>query len=210
LTRGAASYSLTCKGGWKRCVGVLRFVGGERASTHVSVSVSVSGFSPASSLPPVIGARPLVDRGRSAVGNRMPSTPSPEPRFRVVQPPHFERPRGFVNGIVARGRTLWIAGQVGWEREGVFASSELPAQFARALDHILDIVREAGGGPEDIVNMTIYVTDLPAYKNGVKEIGAAWRQKMGRHYPAMALVGVAGLVEDGAKVEIQAQAVLAD
>ena len=133
-----------------------------------------------------------------------------EPRIRVIQPAHFERPRGFSNGMLARGRTLWVAGQVGWEREGVFASSELPAQFARALDHVLAIVRAAGGRPEDIVNMTIYVTDLEAYKQGAKAIGAAWRERLGRHFPAMALVGVAGLVEDGAKVEIQAQAVLPD
>lgn len=136
--------------------------------------------------------------------------PDPTARIRPIQPAHFERPRGYVNGMLTRGRTLWIAGQVGWEREGHFASSELPAQFARALDHVLDIVRAAGGRPEDIVNMTVYVTDLEAYKQGVKEIGAAWRDRLGRHFPAMALVGVAGLVEDGAKVEIQAQAVLPD
>lgn len=126
----------------------------------------------------------------------------------MVQPPHFAKPVGYVNGMVARGRTLYVAGQVGWEHDMTFASTELPAQFARALDHILDVVREAGGKPEHIVNLTAYVTDLDAYKRGVKEIGRAWRERMGRHFPAMALVGVAGLVEDGAKVELQAVAVL--
>ena len=112
--------------------------------------------------------------------------------------------------MIARGRTLWIAGQVGWEHDGHFASAELPAQFARALDHVLDVVREAGGRPEDVVNMTVYVTDLEAYKSGAREIGVAWRERFGRHFPAMALVGVAGLVEPGAKVEVQATASLPD
>ena len=134
----------------------------------------------------------------------------PSDRIRVVQPPHFARPVGYANGVVARGRTLHVAGQVGWEHDRSFASDEVPAQFARALEHVIDVVREAGGRPEDIVNMTVFVTDLAAYKRGVREIGAAWRALMGRHYPAMALVGVAGLVEDGAKVEIQAVASLPD
>jgi enamine deaminase RidA (YjgF/YER057c/UK114 family) len=133
---------------------------------------------------------------------------SDAPRVRAVQPPHFARPRGYANGMVASGRTLWVAGQVGWEHEGHFVATTLPAQFARALDHVLDVVREAGGAPSDIVNMTVYVTDLEAYRRGAREIGEAWRQRLGRHFPAMALVGVAGLVEDGALVEIQAQAVL--
>lgn len=129
-------------------------------------------------------------------------------RHQIVQPAHFARPRGYSNGIVAQGRTLYIAGQIGWEPDGSFASDELAPQFARALDNVLDVVRAAGGSPEDIVRMTVYVTDLPAYRGSVAEIGAAWRAKLGKHFPAMALVGVAGLVEPRAKVEIEATAVL--
>jgi enamine deaminase RidA (YjgF/YER057c/UK114 family) len=128
--------------------------------------------------------------------------------FEVVQPAHFAKPRGYANGIVARGRTLYVAGQIGWEHDGSFASDDLATQFGRALDHVLDVVRAAGGAPEHLVRMTVYVTDLPAYRGSLRAIGEAWRARLGRHYPAMALVGVAGLVEPRAKVEIEATAVL--
>lgn len=126
----------------------------------------------------------------------------------IINPPHFPRPRGYSNGVVASGRTLYVAGQVGWELDGTFASADLAHQLGRALDHVLDVLRAAGGAPEHVVRMTVYVTDLEAYRSSGKAIGAAWRERMGRHYPAMALVGVAGLVEPGAKVEIEATAVL--
>ncbi len=127
---------------------------------------------------------------------------------RIVQPSDFPRPRGYVNGLVADGPTLYIAGQIGWELDGSFASDELVQQFGRALDHVLAIVAAAGAQPTDLVRMTIYVTDLPAYRNNLREIGAAWRARLGSHFPAMALVGVAGLVEPRAKVEIEATCVL--
>ena len=130
-------------------------------------------------------------------------------RHHVVAPPGLPRPRGYSNGIVATGPTLYLAGQIGWETDGTFASDELAAQFARALDHVLAIVAAAGGVPSDLVRMTVYVTDLPAYRSSLPAIGAAWRERLGRHYPAMALVGVAGLVEPRAKVEIEATCVLA-
>jgi enamine deaminase RidA (YjgF/YER057c/UK114 family) len=126
----------------------------------------------------------------------------------VVQPPHWPRPRGYANGIVAEGRTLYVAGQIGWELDGSFASDDLCDQFAKALDHVLAVVCAAGGAPDQIARMTIYVTDLPAYRAGAPRIGAAWRERLGKHYPAMALVGVAGLVEPRAKVEIEATCVL--
>lgn len=141
----------------------------------------------------------------------MPTSTSASSHIQTVQPAHFPRPRGYANGVVSRGRTLHVAGQVGWEHDGTFQSDDLGFQFGRALDHVLDIVRAAGGRPEHVVNMTVYVTDLAAYKAAATSgLGAIWRARFGRHYPAMALVGVAGLVEDGAKVEVQAVAVLPD
>ncbi len=128
----------------------------------------------------------------------------------VVQPAHFPRAKGFANGMLAEGRTLYVAGQVGWELDGTFVARDLPGQFARALDHVLDVVKAAGGETEHIVRMTVYVTDLPAYRAGTRSIGEAWRARLGKHFPAMALVGVAGLVEEGALVEIEATAVIPD
>src|SRR5437762_5082199 len=123
---------------------------------------------------------------------RMPASPG-EPSIEIIQPAHFAAPKGYANGVAVRGRTLYVAGQVGWEHDGRFASGELAAQFARALDHVLDVVRAAGGRPEHLVSMTVYVTDLDAYRRSLREIGAAWRARLGSHFPAMALVGVAGL-----------------
>jgi enamine deaminase RidA (YjgF/YER057c/UK114 family) len=128
-----------------------------------------------------------------------------------VQPEDWPRPRGYANGILTAGkgeRILFCAGMVGWKSEGVFESDELAEQFATALDHVLAVVRAAGGTPSCVARMTVYVTDLPAYRASLAKIGAAWKERFGRHYPAMALVGVAGLVEAKAKVEIEATCVL--
>ncbi|MGZ3418950.1 MAG: RidA family protein [Polyangiales bacterium] len=105
-------------------------------------------------------------------------------------------------------RILFVAGMIGWTPEGVFESDELADQFATALDNVLAVVREAGGAPSSVARMTIYVTDLPAYRASTAKIGAAWKERFGKHFPAMALVGVAGLVELRAKVEIEATCVL--
>lgn len=131
-------------------------------------------------------------------------------RIEVVQPPEWPAPKGYANGMIARGRTLYVAGQVGWNAQCVFESDSLTEQLATALDNVLSVVRAAGGAPADVVRMTIYVTDLDAYRQGVKEIGRAWRERFGKHFPAMALVGVAGLVELRAKVEIEATACLSE
>ncbi|MCC6556588.1 MAG: RidA family protein [Polyangiaceae bacterium] len=131
-------------------------------------------------------------------------------RLEAVQPEGWPKPRGYVNGMITRGRTLHIAGQVGWNEAGEFPSPDFAGQFAQALDNVLAIVRAAGGAPEDVARMTVYVTDLDAYQSSLREVGAAWRARFGRHYPAMALVGVAGLVEPGALVEIEAVAALDD
>lgn len=129
-------------------------------------------------------------------------------RIKIIQPEHFARPRGYSNGVVTRGPLLHVGGQVGWEPDGSFAHQEVCGQFGKALQNVIDVVRAAGGEPQDIVRMTIYVTDLVAYRSSLRELGAIWRERMGRHYPAMALVGVAGLVEPRAKVEIEAVACL--
>jgi len=134
----------------------------------------------------------------------------PRARIETIQPPHFAPPRGYANGVAASGRTLYVAGQVGWEHDGTFASDDIGEQFARALDHVIDVVEEAGGAASDVVRMTVYVTDLEGYRRARAKIGAAWRERFGRHYPAMALIGVAGLLEPRAKVEIEAVASLPD
>jgi enamine deaminase RidA (YjgF/YER057c/UK114 family) len=131
-------------------------------------------------------------------------------RVEPVEVPGWPRPRGYANGILGRGRVLHVAGQVGWDAAQRIVGDDLVAQFAAALDNVLAVVRAAGGAPWDLAEMTIYVTDLDAYRAGAAALGAIWRERFGRHYPAMALVGVAGLVEPGAQVEIQAVAYLED
>ncbi|HEU5055669.1 MAG TPA: RidA family protein [Kofleriaceae bacterium] len=129
--------------------------------------------------------------------------------MKVVHPAGFPPARGYSNGISAHGRTLHVAGQVAWEADGSVASQELIPQFSRALDNVLAVVRAGGGEPHHIVSMTIYVTDMAAYRAAAGGgLGAAWRERMGKHYPAMALVGVTALVDPRAVVEIQAVAVI--
>ncbi len=126
----------------------------------------------------------------------------------VLQPPGWPRPRGYANGIAVDGRLVFVAGQIGWDREGRFASDALEEQFDRALANVMDVVRAAGGTAEHVGRLTIYVTDKREYLAQVKAIGASYRAHMGKHFPAMALVQVAALLEDRAKVEIEATAVL--
>ncbi|AKF07328.1 RidA family protein [Sandaracinus amylolyticus] len=128
----------------------------------------------------------------------------------VIHPASLAPPRGYSNGLLfpANGRVLFVAGQIGWDREGRFPSDELAAQFDLALANVLDVVREAGGAPEHVGRLTIYVTDKHEYIAAAKTIGASYRARMGKHYPAMALVQVAALLEDRAKVEIEATAVI--
>ena len=128
----------------------------------------------------------------------------------AVEPKGWARPTGFSNGMVAEGRMLFVAGQVGWDP--TLATPKFPAtfaaQFGQALGNVIAVVRAAGGGPEHVARLTVYVTDKKEYLGALKEVGAAWREKMGKHFPAMALVQVSALVEDAAKVEIEATAVL--
>lgn len=129
-------------------------------------------------------------------------------RLASVNVPEWPAPKGYANGVVATGRTLYVAGQVGWNEQHEFPSDDLAEQFGAALDNVLAVVRAAGAAPTDVARMLIYVTDLDAYRASQKRLGPIWRERFGRHYPAMALVGVTGLVEVKAKVEIEAIAVL--
>lgn len=128
--------------------------------------------------------------------------------FSIVQPEGWAKPKGYSNGVLADGRVLFVAGQIGWDERCQFESDAFVDQFAKALDNVLAVVRAAGGGPEHIAEMTIFVTDLDAYREAGRALADVWRPRMGKSFPAMALVGVAGLVERRAKVEIQARAVL--
>jgi enamine deaminase RidA (YjgF/YER057c/UK114 family) len=115
-------------------------------------------------------------------------------------------PSGYANGRIGHGPVLHVAGQVGWEPDGRFVATDLVGQFAKALDNVLAVVHAARGGARDIATMTIYVTDIQAYRDARKAIGAVWRERMMQHFPAMALVGVTALVQPEALVEIQATA----
>jgi enamine deaminase RidA (YjgF/YER057c/UK114 family) len=127
----------------------------------------------------------------------------------VVNPGSLAPPRGYSNGmLMGQGRVLFVAGQIGWDREGRFASDDLGEQFDRALANVMEVVRAAGGAAEHVGRLTIYVTDKRAYLDRTKAIGAAYRAHMGKHFPAMALVEVSALLEDRAKVEIEATAVI--
>jgi len=121
--------------------------------------------------------------------------------------PGWPSPRGYANGRTGTGTPLHVGGQIGWDDKGVVAEG-VAAQFAKALDNVLAVVRAAGGQASDVAAMTVFVTDIPAYRNARKELGAAWRERFGQHYPAMALLGVSALVEPGAMVEIEAIAYL--
>lgn len=127
---------------------------------------------------------------------------------RLIQPEGWARPRGYSNGVVASGRVLAIGGQIGWNAAQVFERHDFVGQFDQALANVRAVVDAAGARPEDIVSMTIYVTDLDAYRQSLAALGPVWKRHLGRVYPAMALVGVAGLVEPEALVEIQALAVM--
>jgi enamine deaminase RidA (YjgF/YER057c/UK114 family) len=128
--------------------------------------------------------------------------------MKTLLPPGWPRPKGYANGISAKGRLIVTAGVVGWDAAEEFAAEDLPGQFAQALRNILSILAEDGAGPEHIVRMTCYVTDIEAYRTSLADIGDAWKVIVGRHYPAMALVGVTALVEPRALVEIEATAVV--
>jgi enamine deaminase RidA (YjgF/YER057c/UK114 family) len=127
---------------------------------------------------------------------------------KALQPPGWPRPKGYSNGISAKGRMIFTAGVVGWDERETFGDETLHGQFAQALRNTLVILAEDGAGPQHIVRMTCYVTNRTEYLDSLDQIGTAWREIMGKVYPAMALVEVKGLVESAAKVEIETTAVV--
>ena len=126
----------------------------------------------------------------------------------TINPSGWPRPSGYANGIVAEGRYLAISGQIGWNERNELVSDDFLAQARQALQNVMSVLRAAGGDAQHLVRLTWYVTDANEYRQSLREFGAAYREIVGTHYPAMALVQVAALLEDGAKVEIEATAVL--
>ena len=122
----------------------------------------------------------------------------------------WPKPRGYANGRIGQGLPLHVAGQIGWDEQGAFVKGGLIPQFGKALDNVLTVVRSAGGLPTDIACMTVYVTNIEEYRAAGAALAPVWLQRMGRHYPTMALVAVTGLVEQEACVEIQAIAYLSE
>ncbi len=135
---------------------------------------------------------------------------SDEAITKLITPSWFPRPRGYTNGILAQGRTLHISGQIAWDSNPRIVSTDFATQFLQALDNVIAVVREAGGGTEHIVKLLAFVTDLDQYRAAQRAIGEGWRSRMGKYYPAMSLVKVAGLLEPGALVEIEGVAMLPD
>lgn len=128
--------------------------------------------------------------------------------MKILQPEGWPRPRGYSNGITAEGRMVFVAGQVGWDENEEFAPQDMAGQVRQALENTLTVLREGGAGAEHVVRMTWFITDMAEYRSSMKEIGAAYREVMGKRYPAMALVEVKSLLEPKARVEIETTAVI--
>jgi enamine deaminase RidA (YjgF/YER057c/UK114 family) len=128
--------------------------------------------------------------------------------MQILQPPTWVKPRGYANGVAASGRIVFIAGQVGWNAGGEFDANDFVGQARQALANIVAVLAQAGGRPEHIARLTWYVVDKDEYLASYRELGRAYREVIGNHYPAMTAVQVAGLVEDGARVEVEATAVI--
>jgi enamine deaminase RidA (YjgF/YER057c/UK114 family) len=129
--------------------------------------------------------------------------------MQILQPPGWARPKGFSNGIAVKGgTTVYIAGQVGYDGQGEWKEKTFAGQFRQAIANILEVLAQAGGRPEHLVRLTWYVLDKAEYLAALKEVGAAYRELIGRHYPVMAVVQVGALVEDQARLEIEATAVI--
>ena len=131
-----------------------------------------------------------------------------ESNMQVLQPPGWARPRGYANGVAASGRTVYVSGMIGWDAQGQFHTDDFAGQVRQALQNVVAVLAEAGALPEHIVRMTWYVLDKQEYVAAYPHIGVAYREIIGKHFPAMTAVQVAGLIEDRAKVEIEVTAVL--
>jgi enamine deaminase RidA (YjgF/YER057c/UK114 family) len=173
--------------------GQARLISADEVAAAV-VSLALAGE------PDVPNGEALVLDGSDTTGNR----------FQIVNPEELGAPRGWNNGMLARGagRTLFIAGQTARDGSGRVPDADFVSQFDRALGNVLAVLDQAGGQPGDIGRFTIYVTDMARYRDSLKHLGAAYRRRMGTHYPAMALVEVKSLVDPNAVVEIEATAVL--
>ena len=130
--------------------------------------------------------------------------------MQVLQPPGWAKPRGYSNGIAAKGTQVFVAGQVGWTADCQWQTDDFAQQFAQALRNVVAVCAEAGAKPEHIVRLTWFITSKREYLAALKDIGAAYREIMGRHYPVMTVVEITALVEDRAKIEIEATAVVPD
>jgi enamine deaminase RidA (YjgF/YER057c/UK114 family) len=128
--------------------------------------------------------------------------------MKTLLPPGWPRPKGYANGISARGRIVVTAGVIGWDEREEIVADDLPGQFRQVLLNTLAILAQDGAGPEHIVRMTWYVTDITSYRSSLPEIGDAYRELIGRNFPCMAVVGVTALVEPRAKIEIETMAVV--
>jgi enamine deaminase RidA (YjgF/YER057c/UK114 family) len=127
----------------------------------------------------------------------------------ILQPPNWPRPKGYACGVAATGTTVFVSGQIGWDEHGRFQADEIAGQVRQALRNVVAVLAEAGARPEDVARMTWYVTSKQEYLGAQRAIGEAYRAVMGHHYPAMSVVEVSALLEDDAKVEIEATAVIA-
>ena len=130
--------------------------------------------------------------------------------MQILNPPGWKRPKGYSNGISARGRFVFVAGMVGWNAEETFDTDDFVGQFRCALQNTVAVLGEGGAGPQDICRMTMYFVDKQEYLTRLPEIGAVWREVMGRNFPAMAAVQVVALMEDRARLEIETTAIVPD
>ena len=130
--------------------------------------------------------------------------------MKILQPPNWPRPKGYSNGVAARGRQVYVAGMIGWDAEGRFAGDDFASQARQALQNIVDVLKEAGARPEHIVRMTWYVLDKREYLAAGREVGQAFREIIGSYNAAMTAIEVTALIEDRARVEIEATAVIPD
>ena len=128
----------------------------------------------------------------------------------ILQPPGWARAKGFSNGIACSGKLVFIAGQIGWTGQGAWEAKDFAGQFKQSIKNIISVLNEAGGKPEHIVRLTWYVIDKQEYLAALQEVGAAYRELIGRHYPVMAVLQVGALVESAARLEIEATAVIPD
>ncbi|MEE8396764.1 MAG: RidA family protein [bacterium] len=128
--------------------------------------------------------------------------------MQILQPAGWDRPRGYSNGILAEGKVVYVAGQVGWKPNSEMAADDFAGQARQALKNIVDILAEAGAQPSHITRMTWFVVGTDAYMAAGREVGQAYRELIGKHFPAMSVIGVAGLIEPGALLEIEATAVI--